>query len=95
MLELQDAYRDGDDSFISELVSDWKRLGKPQEVPNPDPQRTIVNETPRAAVPERMLNDDDLQAAFQQKLEGKITLEDLRKINAIYQAQQKRVGAGK
>jgi hypothetical protein len=85
--ELQDAYRDGDDTFISELVADWKRLGKPQEVPTPDPARTIVTETPRAPQPERPVSEDDVQSAFQQVLDGRMTREDFRKIKATFEKQ--------
>lgn len=87
--ELQDAYRDGDDQFITELVGDWKRVGKPQEVPVSDPQRTITNETPRSPTPEVRLSEDDVQAAFQKTLAGTMTREDFRKVKAEYERQLK------
>lgn len=81
MAELQDAYRDGDDEFIRDIVADWKRLGKPQEV-DADPMRTIVTETPRAATPEKPVTDDEVQAAFQKVLRGEMTRADFTKLTA-------------
>lgn len=87
MQELQDAYRDGDDTFIGELVGDWKRVGKPVEVPTSDPARTIMNEAPRAPTPERQMSEDDVQKAFQQTLDGTMTRDDFRKIKATFEKQ--------
>jgi len=91
MQELQDAYRDGDDQFISDIVADWKRVGAPVEVPNADPHRTIQNQTPRAAVPEQPISDEQVSAAFQEVLAGKRTRESFRALTA---AQAKQVANG-
>lgn len=85
--ELQDAYRDGDDVFINELVADWKRLGKPVEVPTSDPARTIINEAPRVPAPEKPLSEDDVQNAFQAVLDGRMSRDDFRKTKSAFEKQ--------
>jgi hypothetical protein len=91
MQELQDAYRDGDDEFIKGLVADWKRVGAPVEVPNADPPRTILNEVPRPAVPEQPISDEQVSAAFQDVLAGRMTR---KQFTAITAAQAKQVANG-
>jgi hypothetical protein len=85
--ELADAYRDGDDLFITQFVADWKRMGKPQDVSNPEPNRTIVNESPRPPVPEVILTEDHVQAEMQRFRNQEITKDQLRKTLATYSQQ--------
>lgn len=91
MQELQDAYRDGDDEFIKDLVADWKRVGAPVEVPSADPPRTILNQQPRPAVPDTPITEEQVSAAFQEVLAGKRTRESFRALTA---AQAKQVANG-
>lgn len=87
MQELQDAYRDGDDQFISDLVADWKKLGAPVEVPSPDPRGVLVNQTPRAPTPDQPITEEMVSAAFQQVLDGKMTRADFRKLTKAQEEQ--------
>lgn len=89
--ELQDAYRDGDDAFIAQLVSEFKQSLAVQANVVPDPQPSIVSQAPRAPRPETPITDDDVQAAFQKTLRGEMSRADFKKLLA---AQQQQVAAG-
>ena len=85
--ELQEAYRDGDEEFIANMVADWKRLGAPVEVPSADPPRTIVTETPKPPVRPVPITEAMVQAKFQEVLDGKATHADFRQLSAQFAKQ--------
>lgn len=83
--ELQDAYSDGDDIFITEMVDAWKERSKPAEV-HADPVPAITNQVPRAPVPLKKLSEDDVQRAFSQMLEGKMTRAQFKQVQEQYRS---------
>lgn len=87
LAELQEAYAEGDEDFIVGLVKDFKLQGKPAAVPSGDPPRAITQQTPRAAVKEEVVSDDQVQAAFQQYLDGKIPQSEYKRLRALNRKQ--------
>jgi hypothetical protein len=89
LMEFQEAYEAGDLDYMNSIVSDWKRLGKPQSVPPAEvsPTRIVQEQTPRVPVAETLITEDMLSDAWAKVRNGDLTKEKWKEMKATYDRQ--------